>query len=59
VIPAVGNGQGGYSPLDCANAIVDAMIDVSLIKKSSLSKIVICLNDEETYKVFEMKLKQS
>ncbi len=59
MIPAVGNGKRGYSDLDCANAIVDAMIDVSLVKKCSLSKIVICLNDEGTYKVFEMKLKQS
>lgn len=55
-MPAVGNGHCGYSDFDCANAIVDAMIDVSWIKNGKLRKIVICLNDEETYKVFRMKL---
>jgi len=55
-MPAVGNGLSGYSDFDCANAIVDAMIEVALLKNCKLSKIVICLNDEETYKVFRMKL---
>jgi len=58
-MPAVGNGHCGYPDLDCANALVDAMIEVSLIKKGKLIKIVICLNDEETYKVFRMKLDSS
>jgi hypothetical protein len=48
-MPALGNVHCGYSDIDCANAIVDAMIDVSLFKNCKLIKIVICLNDEETY----------
>ena len=55
-MPAVGNGHCGYSAYHCADAIVDAMVDVSLIKNCSLSKIVICLNDQETYKTFIKKL---
>ena len=55
-MPALGNGLSGYSDFDCANAIVDAMIEVALLKNCKLSKIVICLTDEETYKVFKMKL---
>jgi hypothetical protein len=58
-MPALGNGLCGYSDIDCANAVVDAMIEVSLLRNCSLTKIVICLDDEQTYKVFRMELEQS
>lgn len=62
VLPAVGNGLGGYSSFHCADAIVDAIIERAVEmgrsrKHSySLSKVMICLNDQETYKAFEQKL---
>ena len=51
--PALGCGVGGFPLVGCAKIIIQEILKFSREAQTSLETIVFCLNDNETFEVFE------
>jgi len=56
--PAISTGIFGYPKDKCAEVMLTAIIDYLKSKKTGLKKIILCLYDDETYRIFEETLKR-
>ncbi len=56
--PAISTGIFGYPKDRCADIMLSTIIDYVSRKETNLKKIILCLYDDETYKIFEKKLNE-
>jgi O-acetyl-ADP-ribose deacetylase (regulator of RNase III) len=56
--PAISTGIFGYPKDRCADIMLSTIVDYLSEKKTSLRKVILCLYDDETYRIFEEKLNE-
>jgi len=56
--PAISTGIFGYPKDRCADIMLSTIVNYLSKKKTSLRKVILCLYDDETYRIFEEKLNE-
>jgi len=56
--PAISTGIFGYPKDRCADIMLSTIVDYLSKKETSLRKVILCLYDDETYRIFEEKLNE-
>ncbi len=56
--PAISTGIFGYPKDKCADIMLSTIVKYLSEKKTNLRKVILCLYDDETYRIFEAKLNE-
>lgn len=56
--PAISTGIFGYPKDRCADIMLSTIVKYLSEKKTNLRKVILCLYDDETYRIFEAKLNE-
>jgi len=56
--PAISTGIFGYPKDRCADIMLSTIVDYLSKEKTSLRKVILCLYDDEAYRIFEEKLNE-
>lgn len=56
--PAISTGIFGYPKDKCADIMLSTIVKYLSEKKTNLKRVILCLYDDETYRIFEAKLNE-